>query len=58
MQDTMGIMMIISMDANGISDFEYDRDSLHRIVRVHFLDNNYEYRSNNIGVAGKNTNTT
>lgn len=44
----------ISMDGNGISGFEYDRDSLHRVVRIRFLDNNYEYRSNNIGVAGKN----
>lgn len=43
----------ISMDANGISGFEYDRDSLHRVVRIRFLDNHYEYRSNNIGVAGK-----
>ena len=43
----------ISMDANGISGFEYDRDSLHRVVRIRFLGNNFEYRSNNIGVAGK-----
>ena len=43
----------ISMDANGISGFEYERDSLHRVVRVRFLDNKYEYRSNSVGVAGK-----
>lgn len=43
----------ISMDANGISGFEYERDSLHRVVRIRFLDNNYEYTSNTIGVAGK-----
>lgn len=43
----------ISMDTNGISGFEYERDSLHRVVRIHFLDMNYEYRENNKGVAGK-----
>lgn len=43
----------ISMDANGISGFEYERDSLHRIVRIRFLGKYYEYKSNNIGVAGK-----
>lgn len=43
----------ISMDANGISGFEYERDSLHRVVSIRFLDNNYDYRSNRIGVAGK-----
>lgn len=43
----------ISMDVNGISGFEYERDSLHRVIRIRFLDSNYEYKSNNIGVAGK-----
>jgi len=43
----------ISMDANGISGFEYERDSLHRVVRIRFLDNHYEYKSNHMGVAGK-----
>ncbi len=43
----------IGMDANGISGFEYERDSLHRVTRIRFLDNHYEYKSNNLGVAGK-----
>lgn len=43
----------ISMDANGISGFEYERDSLHRVIRIRFLDAHGEYKANNIGVAGK-----
>lgn len=43
----------IGMDVNGISGFEYERDSLHRVVRIRFLDDHYKYKSNNIGVAGK-----
>ena len=43
----------ISMDANGISGFEYERDSLHRIVRIYFLDSHGDYKINNMGVAGK-----
>lgn len=43
----------ISMDANGISGFEYERDSLHRIVRIRFLDEFGNYKSNNRGIAGK-----
>lgn len=43
----------ISIDANGISGFEYERDSLHRITRIRFLGKHYEYKSNNNGVAGK-----
>lgn len=43
----------ISMDINGISGFEYERDSLHRVVRIRFLDKNYQYKANRLGVAGK-----
>lgn len=43
----------ISMDANGISGFEYERDSLHRVVAVRFLDNRQRIKSNHLGVAGK-----
>lgn len=43
----------ISMDVNGISGFEYERDSLHRVIRIRFLDKNHEYKSNHIGIAGK-----
>lgn len=46
----------IGMDANGISGFEYERDSLHRVVRIRFLDKNHQYRSNDKGVAGKKYN--
>ena len=44
---------IIGIDANGISGFEYKRDSLHRIIEIRFLDNNYRYKCNNLGIAGK-----
>lgn len=43
----------IGVDANGISGFEYERDSLHRIVRMYFLDSHGNYKSNRLGVAGK-----
>ena len=43
----------ISMDANGISGFEYERDSLHRVKRIRFLNSHREYTTNNMGVAGK-----
>lgn len=43
----------VGVDANGISGFEYERDSLHRVVRIRFLDMHNEYRENNMGVAGK-----
>lgn len=43
----------LGMDANGISGFEYERDSLHRVIRIRFLDDHGEYNTNNKGVAGK-----
>lgn len=43
----------ISIDANGISGFEYERDSFHRIIKIKFLDNHYAYKANNMGIAGK-----
>lgn len=43
----------ISIDANGISDFKYERDSLHRVVRLYFLDSHGDCKTNNMGVAGK-----
>ena len=43
----------IGIDANGISGFEYERDSLHRVEKISFLDMHGEYRANNMGVACK-----
>lgn len=43
----------IGVDANGISGFEYERDSLHRVVRIRFLDAHGKYKANRKGVAGK-----
>lgn len=43
----------VGLDANGISGFKYERDSLHRIIRIYFLDSHGENKTNNMGVAGK-----
>lgn len=43
----------IGMDVNGVSGFEYERDSLHRVVRIYFLDDFGRHRINNLGIAGK-----
>ena len=43
----------ISIDANGISGFEYERDAEHRVVRIRFLDSHGNYKANHVGVAGK-----
>lgn len=41
------------IDANGISGIEYQRDSLHRIIKLTYLDKNGQHTENSFGISSK-----